>query len=238
MKICFSILFSLLLFTACKKSNPDNAKTFTVKGILLESSSNPVPVSFREIKLIRPRETSYSYFGAFFAGSPFTLKSNTDAKGNFQFRYPDKSNIRDLNTLPMYIESIVQSVPGPLVTRSLGITPFVDTNLNVIFLYKKINLLIRSVKFEKALSTGDSIRISTRDRYQRNYNTKVIYGPVQPGTTVLVDTLENYFFTYYRIKENNYECLSNFYVNRREYDTIIPISNQDENIKNIVLSYR
>jgi hypothetical protein len=237
MKIYYSAIITLFIFGSCKKEllpHPDNGKMFAVKGVLLESTSNPVPVSYQDIKLIRP--SIYSYYWGYNYGF-MSLTTNTDKNGNFQFKYPGKSSILDGNNQNLYFQLSAPTVFGSVVTKWSFIRPYIDTNVNTIYLYKKISQLIRGVKFDKNLLLGDSILINTSEAYQ-NLKAKVIFGPVSAGSTVVVDTLTNYLFTNYKISEERYECLATLYINNnKKYDTTILISNIDENINNIVLRY-
>src|SRR5690606_21103377 len=72
------------LFTGCSK---DGSEKYKVKGRLLKSCNNPVPVSGAELIL--------RYDGGY-SDARDLAKTTTDANGNFEFHYGGVSKVLDI----------------------------------------------------------------------------------------------------------------------------------------------
>src|SRR5438128_156635 len=82
---CIAILLTVVLLTGCKKNRAD--KTYTIQGQILESSSNPTPVSNYTLSFYQ-RSNSGLLGGV--SGLDTTAKTGNDGKFTFQYN-PNKN---------------------------------------------------------------------------------------------------------------------------------------------------
>ena len=175
-----SLLLLILLFIyGCKKNSAD--RNYVVKGRILECSSNPVPVKNYKLRITQV----FNQGGAY--GEPKEFQ--TDDNGYFSINYqPAKGGLFNaLNRDDVYIDGIDTNQYISLHPKWYNITGLVDTNLNTIYLFKKISRLVRKIKFTMALDVTDSTIISTTTSY--GIFNKTIYGPIAAGSLLTADTL-------------------------------------------------
>ncbi|MEO8772208.1 MAG: hypothetical protein ABI402_19065 [Ferruginibacter sp.] len=179
-RLFIPILLLFLIFNSgCKKDSAD--RNYVVQGRILECSSNPVPVNNYKLLI-----TQVSYQGG--AYSP-PKEFQTDTNGYFSINYqPAKGGLFNaLNRADVFIDGIDTNQYAGLNPKWYNITGLVDTNLNTMYLFKKINRLIRKIKFTLALDANDSTTISTTT-IDGVYN-KTFYGPIAAGTLLIADTI-------------------------------------------------
>ena len=82
----------------------------------------------------------------------------------------------------------------------------IDTNLNSFYLYKKIDRLVRKVKFDNPLNSGEVLQVITTDAAGAQY--KNLNGPIATGTSLIVDTIINYKISRLNLQTKKYTVLS------------------------------
>ena len=187
MKTNIFLLFALLFVAlSCKKSVNEN--TYNIKGKLLISSSNPISVT--QYKLNFYQRSSTGLLGGF-AGQDATILTNSN--GEFDFRYNPGATIGLASGgINPYSFSIYGSSDTTNIFNSQPAWLTVESGKNIdignIYLYKKINSVIRKVKFSNPLLSNDSIQLHTSNDYANNY--KMFLGPIAANTT-FIDTIYN-----------------------------------------------
>ena len=179
----FIILIALM---SCKKHSAD--KIYTIEGQILESTSNPIPVT--EYAIYFSQRSNSGLLGGVY-GLQNTVKTGID--GRFKFQYNPTKNYglstggTNLNEIYIYgIDSIKYNRIG---SEWYPITSSIDTNLNTIYLFKKIQTLIRKVQFNNSLNAGEILNVISPDSSGSDY--KLITGPIPAGTILNVDTIRN-----------------------------------------------
>ncbi|MFY7840969.1 MAG: hypothetical protein ACOVP7_11875 [Lacibacter sp.] len=171
------VLLLTLLFAGCKKITGN--KTYTIQGQILESSSNPVPVAGYDLSFSQP-----SIF-ALLGGDPgFDKTIKTTSDGRFVFKYSSSGNDRTI-----FIRGVDTLKYRKLYPEWFPVTALGNVNLNSIYLFKKIDRLVRKVQFNTALNSGEVLEVITTDSSGASYNN--IFGPVNAGTLMTVDTIVN-----------------------------------------------
>ncbi len=193
----------LIFFCGCKKNLSTNK--YTISGTLLESSSNPIPI--KNYKLQISQRDDYGLFGGV---SGLTKDFTTDANGSFLVSYtPNKStglSSGNINTYPLSITGIDTNNYKGLFPYWYPITANMDTSLNTIFLFKKIEKFVRKIQFNLALSNNDSLEVITSTAYRSTY--KTIYGPVSVGTLLVLDTINGFKVERLNITSKSYYTTS------------------------------
>jgi hypothetical protein len=186
MNLSFRVFAIIIIFIGCKKTSEIK---YTVSGQLLESSSNPIPV--KNIKLYATQKDDYALLGGV-AG--LRIYFEADVNGAFSLSYvPLKGTGLSSGTPNGYPLSIQSIDTGTYKYSDLYLYPITankDTNLNTIFLYKKIEKFVRKIQFNAALNATDSFQIITSTAFRSIY--KTIYGPISSGTLLVVDTINQY----------------------------------------------
>ncbi len=195
-------LIGLIVVCGCKK---DLSSKYTISGRLLESSSNPIPI--KNYKLQVSQRDDYGLFGGV---SGLTKEFETDANGFFSLSYtPNKStglSSGGINTYPLSITGIDTINYKELYSSWYPITANKDTSLNIIFLFKKIEKFVRKVQFNSALSSNDSLEVITSTAYRSTY--KTLFGPILPGTLLVIDTINQFKVERLNITSGNYYTTS------------------------------
>lgn len=199
------IFFTLLItiISGCKK---DVTINYSISGTLLESNSNPIPV--KNYKLSAYQRDSYGFFG----GVAGTIKEfQTDINGFFSLDYvPLKGTglfSGSINQNPLSIEGIDTNNYKDLYFQLYPITANKDTNLNKVFLFKKIEKFVRKIQFNSALNANDTLQVITSSAFLSIY--KNVYGPV-PAGTLLLDTINQYKMGGFNLLTNTYNSTSTF----------------------------
>ena len=110
-----------------------------------------------------------------------------------------------------------------------------DTNLNTIFLYKKINQLVRKVKFDNQLNTGEVLDVITLGAPASHY--KKVNGPIAVGTILTVDTISSYKISRLNLQTKKYTVLSVLKKPMYQTDLNILLDIGDENYREILMTY-
>ena len=111
----------------------------------------------------------------------------------------------------------------------------VDTNLNTFYLYKKIEKLVRKVKFDNTLNSGEVLQVITTDAAGAQY--KDLNGPIAAGTTLIVDTISNYKISRLNLQTKKYTLLSVLKKPMYQTDLNIFLDIGDENYREILMTY-
>ena len=231
----YKILFVSLSFTtmiSCKK-NVTN-KVTTISGRLLESSSNPIPVS--SYKLTLNQNQVLSPFGSY-SGIEQTVKTDNDGKFSFSYSLKTGSGVGSGSTNPntLYISSFDTLKYRNLYPEFNPISVSVDTTLNTFYLYKKIDKLVRKVKFDNPLNSGEVLQVITTDAAGAQYEN--LTGPIAAGTTLIVDTINNYKISRLNLQSKKYTVLSVLKKPMYQTDLNIFLDIGDENYREILMTY-
>ena len=217
---------------SCKKNV--SQKITTISGRLLESSSNPIPVS--SYKLTLNQNQVLSPFGSY-SGIEQTVTTDNDGKFSFSYSLKKGSGLGSGSTNPnsLYISSYDTLKYRNLFPEFNPISVSVDTNLNTFYLYKKIDKLVRKVKFDNPLNNGEVLQVITTDAVGAQY--KNLDGPIAAGTTLVVDTINNYKISRLNLQSKKYTVLSVLKKPMYQADLNIFLDIGDENYREILMTY-
>lgn len=217
---------------SCKKNV--SQKITTISGRLLESSSNPIPVS--SYKLTLNQNQVLSPFGSY-SGIEQTVTTDNDGKFSFSYSLKKGSGLGSGSTNPnsLYISSYDTLKYRNLFPEFNPISVSVDTNLNTFYLYKKIDKLVRKVKFDNPLNNGEVLQVITTDAAGAQY--KNLDGPIAAGTTLVVDTINNYKISRLNLNSKKYTVLSVLKKPMYQADLNIFLDIGDENYREILMTY-
>ena len=222
----------VLLLPGCKK-NVDN-RTYKISGRLLESSSNPVSITGYKLTLFQ--NAILSFMGSY---KEIQTETTTDNEGKFTFSYSLTSGtgIATGSTNPntLYITSYDTSQFKQLHPEYRPISVRVDTSLNTIYLYKKINKLVRKVNFTTALNAGETLDVITTDAFGAKYNR--LSGPISAGTLLIVDTIINYKVSRLDLQSKGYTILSVLKKPSFQKDLNIFLNLGDEDYREVLMTY-
>lgn len=228
----YALTVSIIFLVGCKK-NVDG-RLYTITGKLLESSSNPAPVTNYKLTLVQNRELS---FMGSFEGIEQTV--STDNAGKFNFSYSLKSGTGvatgSTNPNPLYVTSYDTLQHKNLYPEFNPITVKVDTNFNTFYLYKKIDRIVRKVQFNTALNSGESLEVITTDAFGAKY--KTLTGPISAGTLLVVDTITNYKISRLNLQSKKYNILSVLKKPMYQKDLNIEVGIDDETYREIQMTY-
>jgi hypothetical protein len=232
-KQLFYTLFIIVLFAFGCKKNSSN-RIYTISGKLLESTGNPVAVKGYKLTLFQNRVLSF--LGSYYGVEEEVL---TDNEGRFTFSYSLKSGTGlatgGTNPNPLYINSYDTSQYAKLYPEYSPISVRIDTNMQTIYLFKKINKLVRKVNFTMALSAGETLDVITSDASGATYNK--INGPVSAGSFVVVDTISNYKIARLDLESKQYTILSALKKPSYQKDLNIFVNLGDEDYREILMTY-
>jgi hypothetical protein len=224
------VFFFLLASFGCRKDISDKATT--ISGRLVESSSNAIPVIGYKLTLVQNR--ILTPFGSH-EGIEQTI--TTDAEGRFSFSYSLKRGTgvaaNSTNPNPLYIIGNDTMLFKSLYPEFNPISVSMDTNLNTIYLYKKIDQLVRKVRFDLPLPAGESLDVITPGATQ----TRTLSGPIAAGTLIVVDTLINYKLSRLDLGSKKYTILSVLKKPGYQKDLNIQVDVIDEKIREILMVY-
>lgn len=226
------LLFLLIFSYSCKKDPKD--RNYIIQGRILESNSNPVPVNNYQLRISQ---------GSFIYGPPGSSKDfQTDANGYFSVNFqPAKGTLLGgLNDYPLFIYSIDTSKYIGIGSYWSNIKALIDTNLNTIYLYKKIDRLIRKIQFTTALALNDSTTITTN--ISGGAFSKTFYGPISAGTLLIADTLRQVKLTDFDMQSNPNPpridfIYSTIIVQLQTYSYSLQLVPGDEPEREVVLDY-
>ena len=179
-------LIVLIALVSCKKHSAD--KIYTIEGQVLESTSNPIPVT--DYAIYFSQKSNSGLFGGVY-GLENTVKTGLDGKFKFQYN-PTKNyglSVGGTNPNEIYIYGIDSIKYNRIGSVWYPITSSIDTNLNTVYLFKKIQTLVRKVQFNNSLNVGETLNVITPDSSGSSH--KLITGPISAGTIYIVDTIRN-----------------------------------------------
>jgi hypothetical protein len=225
------ILTSLFLFSSCKKKEN---KIFTIQGQIVESTSNPVPVS--DYLLAFYQKTNSALLGGV-SGLDTTAK--TDINGKFIFQYSPHNNYGltpgTSNPNEISISGVDKQQYKDLSPRWYNVTSQSNINLNTIYLYKKIEMLVRKIQFNNSLNAGDSLEFITTDSSGASYAT--LTGPIASGTLLTVDTIKNCKISRFDLLSKEYILSANLYKASFLNDSTVVMEPGDETYREILMTY-
>jgi hypothetical protein len=231
MKRVAIILFAILLYS-CKKNN--NPKLYTIQGKILESTSSPIPITNYELHIYQ--KSNSGLLGGV-SGIEKNIKTNNN--GSFIFQYNPTENYglsqgaSNPNDISIYgVDTLKYKNIGSLW---YPIQSTIDINLNTIYLYKKIQTLVRKVQFNTSLNTGESLEVITSDSSGSSY--KIISGPVSSGTLVIVDTIYNCKLSIFDLSGRQYRLHAALQKPSYLKDSTVILNQDDEILREIKLTY-
>jgi hypothetical protein len=194
--LCLLVLFSPL--SGCKKDE-NSQVTIPIKGRLLQSSSNPVPVSNYRLGIYEPLTGGKEYF--FPDLGPLNIVT-TDNNGNFEGEitmdyYPVVVNGESVEAYSL--AGIDSSV------NSFVVNNFYDDGNGNIFMYKKIDQVYLAIEDSVAINPTDSIFIRYTSAAPPLNRIKVKTGITVNGNfPVVIDTLQDVVFIEYNFIKKTY----------------------------------
>ena len=177
-------------------------------------------ISFRQV-------TIFALFGST-PGIDTSIK--TDINGVFNLVYASEGNTRNINLYGTDSLQFAQLNPS-----WYGIKPLNNVDLNTIFLYKRIDTLVRKLQFVNPLNTGEELTVITSNSPSSNFET--VLGPITNGTSLTVDTILNCKLTGYFFNENRFSFSAS--LSKPSYFNLfdIPVGPGDEKYREIMLTY-
>ncbi len=231
MKYLFLLLLSLSLIT-CKKSKTE--KTFTIHGILLESTSKPYPITNYALNLYQK-----SNAGILGGVSGLDKTVNTDNSGNFIFKYQSAQNFGfsqgSVNNNTISISGIDTLKFVNLYPEWASITPNIDVHLQKIYIYKNIENLVRKVQFNNSLLAGETVQLITSN--SPSFNSKTLLGPILAGSVITVDTIKNCRLTLYNLENKEYKLYAVLYKPPLQKELNIILNQNDEILREVLITY-
>lgn len=207
---------------------------YTIRGQVLESSSNPVPVSHYTISFYQ--KANSGLLGGV-EGLDTTAKTGNDGSFSFQYSAAKNYGLSYSGTNPNDI-----SITGVDTVTYKGLYPvwysipsLQDINLNTIFLFKKIDLLVRKIQFINNLNAGESLEMITNDSCGASY--KTITGPIPGGTLLTVDTIRKCKLNLLNMASNKYTLTAVLQKPSFQKDTSLLLSSGDETYREILIRY-
>lgn len=225
----FLYSLTVLLFVCCKK---DRKLRFTIEGQLLESSSNPRVITDYEIQISQSSQT-----GIFGSVSGILQTAKTGIDGRFTITY---SSGRDygfvttgVNRNSIFINGVDNMQYPDIRPQWRELPSSIDTNLNILYLYKKIDTLIIKVNFINALITNDTLALRPGNSGDYSY----LAGPITAGQTIAIDTLLNIKLSSFYIPRNIYPLDIQVKSKNRIYHHNSQFGKQDERYSEILVSF-
>jgi hypothetical protein len=232
------LMFSAMLIVAacllsCKKDVND--LKFTITGRLVESSSNPIPIS--NYKLQINQRDDYGLLGGV-AGT--TTEFETDGNGNFSITYTPKKGTGfssgNPNGYPLSITGIDNNKYKGLYPDWYPIPANKDTTLNTIYLYKKIERFVRKIQLNAALANNDSLEVITSTAYRSTY--KTLYGPIPEGTVLTLDTINQFKVERFDIHTGSYSVTTVLKKHSYQQNFSLKLPKEDEVYREQLLLYQ
>jgi hypothetical protein len=221
----------LILFSSCKKKEN---KTYTIQGQILESSSNPVPVSNYLLSFYQ--KANSALLGGV-SGVDTTTK--TDINGKFIFQYSPHNNYGltpgTSNPNQISISGADREKYKDLSPQWYNVASQMNVDLNTIYLYKKIEMLVRKIQFNNSLNTGDSLEFITTDSSGASY--KILTGPIASGTLLTVDTIMNCKISRFDLSSKEYILSAALKKPSYEKDSSVVMTTGDETFREILMTY-
>ena len=231
MKWYYFIIMTCLLIS-CKKE--EAGKVFTIKGMIVESSGNPVPVSNYSLQIYQIDRSS-------FMGGVLGFDKNiiTGDDGSFTFKYNPHQNFgfskggTNSNNITLIGRDLLKF--KDLNPTWSPIPALIDTNLGTVYLYKKIKTVVRKIQFDNNLEDGENLEVITSNSPRSDY--KTITGPVAAGTILTLDPILNCRLNWLFISTQQYKFRAVLKKPSYSKDLIIPMSNMDEESLEVFMVY-
>ncbi len=107
-------------------------------------------------------------------------------------------------------------------------------DLDTIYLFKNIQVLVRKVFFNTPLDADDSLELITSNSMRAEY--RKIYGPVSAGSQ-FTDTLKNIRISIFNLTNNNYTLCSALKNTGYQTNSDIVVGVNDEDYREILMPY-
>lgn len=227
-----TILIALIIFSSCKKNSED--KIYVIQGQILESSSNPVPVSNYTLSFYQ--KSNSGLLGGI-AGLDTTTKTGSDGRFTFQYN-PNKNyglSLGGTNPNEISFEGIDTIKYKGLNPRWYSISSLININLNTLYLFKKIRTLVRKVQFDNSLDANETLEVITIDSSGASY--KTLTGPIPSGTLLIVDTIKNCKISTFNLLSKEYILLMALKKPSYQKDLNIIMTSGDEDYREILMTY-
>lgn len=211
----------ILTIESCKKKD----EVIQYEGLLLVSTSNPIPVRNYKLDIYQPGN----------GGIPFPITSSsasaeayTDDAGRYNFSFkPGNSTFlifRGTNSSPIDVRGSGNGYPSTYFMK-------LSNDIKTYYLYKKVDTAILAVNNFKKIEASDSIMITylTNNGNTVKYKTGIIIDSNAQKT--VFDTIYNPIFTFFDNQSKRYEpnidvkikkqSATNFrQINNTSYDSI------------------
>jgi hypothetical protein len=228
-RLIIAVLF--ITITGCRKEGP---LLYTIQGQIIESTSNPVPVKNYDIFFY---QSAANIFLGGVSGIEQMIK--TDNNGNFLLKYDPAQNYGfssgGINDNTISISGVDTIQFRGLYPRWSPIASAVNINLGKLYLYKKIDRLIRKIKFDSSLLAGESVDIMTTNA--NSSIRKTITGPVPAGTFLTVDTIYNCRLSYFNLTDKTYSLTVNLIKLQSNKYTVYILPVGDETQMEVQITY-
>lgn len=219
--ILIIVLIAAILFSSCRKNI---GRTYTIQGRLVESSSNPIPVSNYRIAFYQATDRAL-------LSSSLGLDTNgiTGNDGKIKFLY-NWGNGNDI------------FIQGTDTTKYKGLHPEwntvparTDIDLKTLYLFKKIDTFVRKVQFNTTLNAGETLEVITSDSSGASY--KTLSGPIASGTLFTVDTILNCKLSIFDILTQQYILEASLKRTSYQQNFNVTLTQGDEPYREILMTY-
>lgn len=229
---CIGVLIIVIVFASCKKNSAD--KLYTIAGQILESNSNPIPVSNYALSFYQ--KSNSGLLGGV-SGLDTTAKTGNDGKFSFQYNPNKNYGFSGGGTNPNEIsfEGIDTIKYKGLYPEWYPVSSLIDVNLNTLYLFKKIETLVRKVQFTNSLSIGETLEVITTDSSGASY--KTLTGPITSGTLLTVDTIKNCKISIFNLMSKEYILLAVLKKPSYQKDLNVIMTQGDEVYREILMTY-
>lgn len=228
----FLLIIIAFLFTSCKKEKA--GKIFKIKGRIVESSGNPVPVSNYHLRVYQI--TSSSFLGGV---SGFDKNIITGNDGRFSFKYNPYENFgfssggTNSNNITLTGTDSLQY--KDLYSHWSPIPALIDTNLGTIYLYKKIKTIVRKIRFDNSLEDEENLEVITSNSPRSDY--KTITGPIAVGTRLTLDPILNCRLTWFHVTNQQYSFSAVLKKPSYSKNLVIPMAKGDQEFLEVMMVY-
>jgi hypothetical protein len=196
MRYCCLCIIALIAFSSCKK----NKHSITIKGTLLQSSSNPVSVSKYVLSFYQGGNSSLPIA---ISTSSASDSFKTDAMGNFNCNFTEGSGIFIIFTTTNKAAITVSGVTSNGIRSIWTDLAAVDTNVGNIYLYKLVHTAIIEIDPEHDISPADTI--SEVVPALTGVHTKLLTGlTIAANNPTAVDTVQDVIFTNFSFTTKQY----------------------------------
>lgn len=218
----------VIAFISCKKER----HIVTISGMLLQSSSNPVPVGNYTLSFYQQGSTPELIDIGTYSASATCV---TTAAGNFQCNFTEGKgtflgiSMTNKGNITMSGQRINNMIP---FWTDL---PASDTTLQNIFLYKIMHSAIVKIIAATDISASDTFIVQAPTL--SGLHNKLITGvAIAANSTIAIDTIQDMIFTTYSFASKQYENPLYLYKNRASYGYYAPEPGLDENEKAYIFS--